>query len=412
MTARYDLVVVGNGLIGACAAALLARHARLDPARVALLGRASAPAPAAGSAPELRVAAVSRAGERILRAADAWQRLDAGRVTAYERMRVWHESARPDSSAVLCFDAADVGEPDLGHIAELSTLTHACLDSFVAAGGVLITGELEQLALEQQAAGVTSGGETLSARLVIGADGAQSAVRSHSGLTVRVRDYRQMALVANVVTERPHEHTAWQRFLRTGPLALLPLFDGTSSIVWSVDAPLAQALLECPETEFGERLTAASDAVLGATRLASARAGFALSSARAESYVTGRCALIGDAAHVIHPLAGQGANLGLLDAAALCETVAAAVAEGEDIGALRTLRRYEQRRRTHNLAMDAAMSALRGGFALSRGPLPRLLSLGLEAVNRSDWLKRAFAHQALGISGELPQLARAQRVGI
>jgi len=148
--------------------------------------------------------------------------------------------------------------------------------------------------------------------------------------------------------------------------------------------------------------------VLGATTLASERLGFPLRSMAAESYVAPRCALIGDAAHVIHPLAGQGANLGLLDAAALCEAVASATAQREDPGALRVLRGYEQQRRTHNLFMDATMSAFHSAFGPARGPAAWLLNRGLGVVNRSGTLKRAFARRALGTAGELPRLARAR----
>jgi 2-octaprenylphenol hydroxylase len=209
-----------------------------------------------------------------------------------------------------------------------------------------------------------------------------------------------------VRTARAHENTAWQRFLPTGPLALLPLFDGSSSIVWSVDQPEATELRECSDAQFNQRLEAAVDGVLGTTALASERASFALRSLAANSYVVPRCALIGDAAHVIHPLAGQGANLGLLDAAALCEAVAAASARREDPGALRILRGYEQQRRTHNLLMDAAMSAFHSGFSAGAGHAARLLDRGLGIVNRSGMLKRAFARYALGTAGELPRLAR------
>jgi 2-octaprenylphenol hydroxylase len=405
MTASADVVIVGAGLAGACAAALLARHARLDPARVVLIGNAPLPI-ASGAAPELRVAAISRSSEHVLRAAGAWQRLDTARLCPYQRMRVWHQSASPDGPAALRFDAADIGEPNLGYIAEMSALTRACLDSFSAAGGSLISGELERLSIDESAAQLSVGGSTLSTRLVVGADGADSSVRRQAGLGMRVREYHQLAIVATVSSERPHDATAWQRFLSSGPLALLPLFDGSSSMVWSLDLPLAQQLLACEAHEFELRLQAAAQ-VLGAMRLASARASFPLRSADAQAYVAPRCALIGDAAHVIHPLAGQGANLGLLDAAALCERVAAAPALREDVGALRVLRGYEQQRRTHNRLMGAAMNVLQGGFAQAREPWSALLNLGLGAVERSVALKRAFARQALGLAGELPRLARA-----
>ena len=409
MTAAYDVAVVGGGLAGACAAALLVRHAGIEPQRIALLAGELGAASTLDAPPDLRVVAISRASERVLRAAGAWPRLDQARLCAYERMRVWHESSTADSEAALCFDAADIGEPNLGFIAENGALLQACVDSFRAAGGTLITDRLAGLGIDADAARLAcSDGPEIAARLVVGADGAQSLVRERVGLAVRTREYRQVAIVATVHTERAHEHTAWQRFLRSGPLAFLPLFDGSSSIVWSVDEAQAPELRDCSEAQFSQRLESAADGVLGATTLASERSSFALRSMTAESYVAPRCALIGDAAHVIHPLAGQGANLGLLDAAALCEAVAGASAQREDPGALRVLRGYEQQRRTHNLFMNAAMSALHRGFGVARGPAAWLLNRGLGAVNRSGALKRAFARQALGTAGALPRLARAR----
>jgi 2-octaprenylphenol hydroxylase len=349
MKRDFDVVVVGGGLAGACAAALLVRHAGLAPERVALLSEESPPARAGQDPPDLRVVAISRASERVLRAAGAWPLLDVQRLCAYERMRVWHETTAPSGSAALSFDAADIGEPDLGHIVENSMLIAACHRSLVEAGGQHIEARFGQMRIDSAHVNLHStGGDELNARLVVGADGAQSSVRASAGLSARTHDYRQLAIVATVRTARSHEHTAWQRFLRTGPLALLPLFDGHSSIVWSVDQAPARELLDLSEAQFDARLTAASDAVLGDASLVSERVSFPLRSLAAQSYFAPRCVLIGDAAHVIHPLAGQGANLGLLDAAALCEALADAVAEGEDVGALRVLRRYEQQRRTHN----------------------------------------------------------------
>lgn len=407
MRAGFEIAVIGGGLAGACAAALLVRHARIEPARVALLAPERPPALAPGAPPGLRVAAISRASEYILRAAGAWERLDASRLARYEHMRVWHESAAPDGAATLRFDAADVGEPDLGTIAEMNELQRACLQAFGAAGGTLIEEPLGALRIEADAVQFECGMTRHAAQLVVGADGAHSLVRERAGLRARVHDYGQQALVATIATTCAHGHTAWQRFLRTGPLALLPLFDGSSSLVWSLDDEVASEYRECEAAEFEQRLEAASARVLGAVRLCSERLSFPLRSVSAQSYIAPRCALIGDAAHVIHPLAGQGANLGLLDAAALCDAVAGGVLEQEDPGALRVLRRYEQQRRTHNLAIDAAMSAFQFGFAAARGPAAWLLNGAFAQLNRSAELKRLLARAALGMGADLPSLARA-----
>jgi 2-polyprenylphenol 6-hydroxylase len=408
VTDRFEVAVVGGGLSGACLAALLTRHAGVAASRIALLApelRPSAPNDNSTIATDLRVAAISRASECVLRAAGAWARLEQARLCPYEHMRVWHESAAADGTEALRFDAADIGEPNLGYIAEIGALQRACLDSFIESGGTLIDAALERLEIDGTAARLECSGMRLSARVVVGADGAHSAVRAAAGLAVRAYDYRQLAIVANVLTTRAHAHTAWQRFLPTGPLALLPLHDGRSSIVWSVDLALAAELRDCSPEEFNHRLDGASASVLGATRLDSERLSFPLHSMAAQSYVSARCALIGDAAHVIHPLAGQGANLGLLDAAALCEAIAEAPASREDPGALRILRRYEQQRRTHNLAMDAAMNLFHRGFA-ARPPASWIINRALGLVNRSDVFKRVFARAALGMTGELPRLAR------
>lgn len=406
----FDVAVVGGALTGACAAALLAWRSGLPAARIALLDAQPLPPTGAESAPpELRVVALSRASERILAAAEAWSRLPVARLCAYERMCVWHESARVDGAYALCFDAADVGEPNLGYIAENTWLQRACLASFHAAGGTLLQASLEAMTVQDHCVRLLlPGAQVLTARLVVGADGAGSLVRSQLQLPVRTRDYRQQALVATVRTERPHAATAWQRFLGTGPLALLPLFDGSCSIIWSLPQERAALLLDCPVPDFEAQVQAAAGGVLGAMTLVSERRTFPLHALTAGAYVTARGALIGDAAHVIHPLAGQGANLGLLDAAALCETVGETHAAREDPGALRALRRYEQRRRTHNLAMGAAMELFQRGFTVSSAsPGAWLVNGGLALVNRSEALKRFFARHAMGIGDELPPLVRS-----
>jgi len=457
VTDMFDVLVVGGGPVGACMGALLASGARqgaagrrtATPLRVAVL-EPSRPQMPAGDAPiDPRVVAVSRSSERILRAAGAWDRVSAtaqagrsaplmetaapasastsvqasmrmetdasvqtpaaaliSRLSPYERMRIWHESVGPSSPGALVFDAADVGEPNLGYIVENRVLQAALLDTFGDAGGVIEPAQLVSLQVGADAVSVETSSGKLAARLVVGADGAQSSVRHAVGLTADSSDYRQTAIVATVVTERSHEKTAWQRFMRDGTLAFLPLADGTSSIVWSADNDVASVLLGASPTDFAVELDRASDGALGVTRLLSERASFPLRRLAAHRYVAQRVALIGDAAHVVHPLAGQGVNLGLLDAAALAQLLLDARHEREDPGALRVLRQYERWRKSEVALMSTAIDGFDRFLAHGRGPLSKLAQRGLGLVNRSQELKRFFIARALGTGGELPRIAQ------
>ena len=398
----FDVLIVGGGPVGACAGALLRVSA---PALNVAILEPHTPPPATAAA-DARVVALSRASERLLRHAGAWTQLAAGRLCPYERMRIWHESVAPDSAAALVFDAADVGEPNLGYIVENRLLQGALLAAFAQAGGHIEAAALSGLAIGADSVAVTTSRGALQARLVVGADGAHSAVRTGAGLTVTITPYHQSAIVATVATQLPHQATAWQRFMKSGTLAFLPLASGDSSIVWSADEPLAAELGAMNDADFGAALAVASDGVLGATRLVGARVRFPLNKLAAPRYVAARVALIGDAAHVVHPLAGQGVNLGLLDAAALAQEIVAAIAAREDPGAARVLRAYERWRKSEVAAMAVAIDAFDRLLAHGEGPLARLAQRGLSLVNRSQELRRFFIRRALGLSGELPLAAR------
>lgn len=405
-----DVLVVGGGPVGAAAAALLARGTQHThhPMSVVLLEHRPVERPAPASPLDVRVVAVSRASERILGAAGAWSDLEPSRVQAYERMVVWYEGVSATGRGALVFDAADAAEPDLGHIVESRALSAALLDAFRTAGGQLERSAFVTLQVTPEAVRVETTSGILNARLVIGADGAESAVRTAVGLTADFSSYRQTALIANIATEKPHEATAWQRFMRDGTLAFLPLASGESSIVWSADDVRAAPLLEMGDIDFAHELDRASDGVLGATRLRTDRVSFPLRRLRVQRRIAERVALIGDAAQVVHPLAGQGVNLGLLDAAALTQNILAARAEKEDPGARRVLRAYERWRMSETLPMSTAIDAFDRYLAHGRGPISLLARTGLGLVNRSPEVKRLFIHRALGLAGELPHVARTR----
>ncbi len=409
----YEIAIVGAGQAGAALAALLVRHAGYPASRIALLAP-DAPADHAGhdaglaaaAEPELRVVALSRASQRVLVNAGAWERLPAERLCAYEQMRVWHASLPADGLATLVFDAAEIGEAALGVIVENSAVTRACLQSFQAAGGEPIRAALNDFTIDADGLSLRlADGTSLRSRLIVGADGADSLVRERSGIELQRHSYGQRAIVATVATARPHRNTAWQRFLPTGPVALLPLFNGACSIVWSADDVLAQELLALPAAQFAQRLEAATDGVLGAITLRSERAAFPLQRATAKRLVAPRAALLGDAAHRIHPLAGQGINLGFLDAAALCESIAAARVAHEDPGSPRTLRRYEQARLTHDTLMSVSMSAFNTLFSQG-GAAGWIGSRLLAMAGLYSGVRRSLARRAMGLEGEVPTLAR------
>ncbi len=396
MSRDFDILIVGAGVAGSALAASLVMRKAVLPERIALVADRFVSQPAPDIELDLRVFAMSRGSQRLLTGLGVWQQLPRDRRNAYDRMCVWDARDAPDSAAALRFDCADIGEPDLGTIVEGRALQWLTQEAARRAGVTLIQAGVGSVSVSDAAATLTlNASRQLQAGLIVAADGVDSALRTLLQIDVVGHSYHQQALVAHVRTALPHQRTAWQRFLPTGPLALLPLGDGRSSIVWSVDSARADTLMSLAPEDFDTELTAASGEVLGRCSLSTSRARFPLQFKVASQYVRPRFALLGDAAHSVHPLAGQGLNLGLLDCAALADLLSAL--RPAQFGDLRALRRYERERKSENLLAATAFDGLNRLFSNSHPLLTGLRSAGLGSVGRVPALRRFFARNALGI---------------
>ena len=403
----FDVVIVGAGVIGAVMASLLVVRKLSAPGRVAIIADRFAAAPAADADWDMRVFALSRASERVLKACGVWDELPAQRVFAYERMCVWDAGGEPDGKGSLRFDCAEIGEPNLGFIVDGRALQWQCLQAARAAGAVLIEAGLDAaIATDADISVRLSDGRALRSGLLIAADGQESKARALLGIDTGGHIYHQDALVAHVRTAKSHASTAWQRFLPAGPLALLPLADGRSSIVWSTALAGAARLRALDAEAFGAALTAAGGAVLGDCELSTPLASFPLKLQYALDYARPRAVLLGDAAHVVHPLAGQGLNLGLLDCAVLADVLGQA-GGGAFFGEHGLLRRYERRRRSENMLAAGAFDGLERLFSTANPLGAGLRAAGLSAVGKVPFLKRRLAQRALGLTGDLPSFLKA-----
>lgn len=386
-----DVAIVGGGMAGAAAALALARAGF----SVALL-EAHEPAPWNTAAEvDLRVVGLAPSSIALLDDLDVWAAIRTSRAGPYRRMHVWDA----ESGAAIDFDAASEGRELLGCIVENSLVQWTLWQALETAGvrrlcPVEVTGfeaGEDRIVLELGA------GETLSARLLVAADGVASPLRELAGIGTRGRDYAQRAVVAHVSTERAHNDTAWQRFLTSGPLALLPLADGRSSLVWSLPQADAQRVLALDDQTFLAELGVATDFRLGPITATTARASFPLKLQLAERYQADRMVLLGDAAHAVHPLAGQGVNLGLRDVSELRDTLVAARAAGSDIGAAHILRRYARRRRSADTLDALGFDALARIYAWQLPPLVAARGFGVRLLNRLAPVKRRISEHAAGL---------------
>ena len=356
---------------------------------------------------DLRVSAITRASQHILESLGAWPKIEAMRCSPFRDMHVWDATG----DGVIHFDSAEIGESCLGNIVENSVIQSALYQACQLHSNIHWYQAVKPLDLiiEQSNTQLQlDNGVTLSAALIVGADGGNSWVRKMSAISVDSSDYKQTAVVATVKTELSHQETAWQRFLPTGPLAFLPLTDGYSSIVWSTTPKHAEELISMDDSSFCKELTKSFAHKLGNILETSNRMKFPLRSQHAQQYVKHRLALVGDAAHTIHPLAGQGVNLGFADAASLAEVLMNARIKNKDPGDILTLRRYERWRKGENLTMLTAMTGFKNLFSNENPVLSTIRNVGLNITDSITPVKNLIIRHAMGLAGDLPKLARNQ----
>lgn len=399
--ASFDVAVVGGGMVGLSFA--------LDAAdrgiRVVVVD-GSEPEPFDDGEPAIRVSAISHGSQHIFRHLGVWGRIQQHRSQAYKGMEVWSK----DSFGRIVFDAKQQDVANLGHIIENRVIRKVLWEAALAHDNVTLIApvKVERVNIgEREALLLLDNGEPLIAQLLVAADGANSWLRGQANIPLTQWDYDHHAIVATVKTSEPHGNIARQIFTDKGPLAFLPLWDpNLCSIVWSIDASTAMTLESLSEDEFNKSLSVAFDMKLGLCERVSKVARFPLKMRFARQFAASRLALIGDAAHTIHPLAGQGVNLGLLDAASLAQSLGGLREQEKDLGSYANLRDFERWRKTDAATMIAGMEGLKRIFGNVPAPIRVIRDAGMRAVDRLPALKQMFIQMALSGPGTLPELAK------
>lgn len=403
--AEFDVVIVGAGIAGAAlACALQKTHLR-----ILLLegGKFLRQAPACENSLngfDARVSAITLGSKQFLEELAVWQSILALRAQPFSDMNVWDA----EGTANIHFSATEIAEPTLGYIVENRILVHCLLDHLAMAANVKMLEETQLLSMVRLNDDASmnfelqlSDQKKIKASLVVGADGANSSVRQTLHFKTREWDYHHHAIVCTIQTEQAHQLTAWQRFMPTGPLALLPLVSNDNehfcSIVWSVLPQEAERLMQLNDSAFAVALSQASEQVLGKVLLCSRRFSFPLRQRHAVDYVQAGAALVADAAHTLHPLAGQGINLGLQDVRVLAEEIHRAYQQKINVGDLRVLSRYQRRRKAENLLMMAVMEGFKRLFEQPSLMVKWMRNRGMAQLAKHTVIKKRLIRQAMGL---------------
>ncbi|MGB1327346.1 MAG: UbiH/UbiF/VisC/COQ6 family ubiquinone biosynthesis hydroxylase [Porticoccaceae bacterium] len=401
---NFDIVIVGGGAVGSAVASLLGQITKTAQSakkqlKIALI-ESSEPPQFDPSKVDPRVAALTEKTRLIFEQIGIWNKVVDKRACAYKAMNVWDA----EGTGRITFDCQQVQQPNLGHIVENSALVSSLVEQLKQQPNIELycPANIVDYQLQQDSITLTLDNHSvLSAQLLIAADGANSAVREHFQFATKQWDYGQHAIVTTITTENPNQLTAWQRFMPTGPLAFLPLNNiGDNyccSIVWSQDTKEAKRLMALEDKDFCKELSRASEHCLGQVLKIEKRHLIPLRQSHATDYVMPRVALIGDAAHSIHPLAGQGANLGFSDAQVLAEQIAKAFARDLDLGDVSVLKPYQRQRKPENLATMAAMEGFKRLFGAQNSTLRLLRNYGLSGINRMGAIKNKLIKQAMGL---------------